>query len=206
MKFADINRKLTEIVADYISRGYVINTNTMNCLESGTKGKVDVTDGKEIIRILLEEFREEAEKREDGWAPRLYGVRLVVGRATENLKARSRNFDSIWNHNLDIIYEHKFYRVGGWDSDWYGSIVDAVVREDKHRKRISDSWESEFVVFGEKAKGIVLPFLRRQKNCKTATVKNITRVSKRCREDGTVSYIVSSKGRDFVMNRKGCIA
>ena len=206
MKFADINRKLTEIVADYISRGYVINTNTMNCLESGTKGKVDVTDGKEIIRILLEEFRVEVDWLGEKWTPRVYGVRLVVGRATENLKPHSKNFDSIWNHNLDIIYEHKFYRVGDWDSDWYGSIVDAVVREDKHRKRISDSWESEFVVFGEDAKRIVLPFLRRQKNCKTATVKNITRVSKRCREDGAVSYIVSSKGRDFVMNRKGCIA
>lgn len=202
MKFADINRKLTEIVADYISRGYVINTNTMNCLESGTKGKVDVTDGKEIIRILLEEFREEAEKREDGWTPRLYGVRLVVGAATENLKAHSRNFDSIWNHKLKVFDEVRFYRVGDWDADWYGSAAEAFAREKKHRERLRDSWKSEYTVFGEDAKRIVLPFLRRQKNCKTVTAKNITRVSKRCREDGTVSYIVSSKGRDFVMNRK----
>lgn len=198
MKFAEINRKLTEIVADYISRGYVINTNTMNCLESGTKGKVDVTDGREIIRILIEEFREEQES-EGKWLFRLYGVRLVVGRATENLKAHSRNFDSIWNHKLDILSEEKFYRIGDWDSDWYGTAAEAVAREKMHRERIRDSWEREFIVFGENAKAVVLPFLRRQKNCKTATVKAITRVSKHYWDGHPTEYVVAYKGRDFVL-------
>ena len=205
MKFADINKELTEIVADYISRGYVINTNTMQCLTPNELGKVDVTDGKEIIRILLEEFRKEAEDfEENGRTPRVNGVRLVVGRATENhLKAHSRTLDSIWNHRLDILFEHKFYRVGDWDSDWYGGIVDAVAREAKHRKRLRNSWDGEYVLFGENAKAIVLPFLRRQKNCKTATVKAITRVAKRVRPDcpgKSVEYAVTYKGREFVMN------
>lgn len=203
MKFAEINRKLTEIVADYISRGYTINTNTMNCLNPGVLGKVDVTDGKEIVRILLEEFREEADWLDEGWTPRLYGVRLVVGRATENLKPNRKNIGGIWNSNLDILSEEKFYRVGDWDADWYGTAGDAVIREKKHRKRLRDSWDSEYTLFGEDAKRIVLPFLRRQKNCKTATAKNITRVSKRVRFDGpgkSVQYIVSCKGRDFMLN------
>lgn len=38
MKFADINRHVTEIVADYIQRGYSINTATMEG-ESGRSRK-----------------------------------------------------------------------------------------------------------------------------------------------------------------------
>ena len=30
MKFADINKRFTEIVAEYIAKGYTINTKTMD--------------------------------------------------------------------------------------------------------------------------------------------------------------------------------
>ena len=203
MKFAGINKRFTDTVYAFLNMGYTINTNTMNCLEADTLGKVDVTDGKKIVRIMLHEFREQAEVQENGWTPRLYGVELVVGVATENLKPNSRNFDGIWNHRLNIISEEKFYRIGDWDSDWYGTAAEAFAREKMHRQRLRDSWEGEYVLFGENAKAIVLPFLRRQKNCKTATVKAITRVSKCVRPDcpgKSVEYAVAYKGREFVMN------
>ena len=55
MKFADINKRYTEIVNEYIAKGYTINTATM----SGSQGeiaKIDFTDGTEIIRIRVASF------------------------------------------------------------------------------------------------------------------------------------------------------
>ena len=199
MNSAELDRKVTGIVTDYISRGYTINLATMQSLSGDERGKVDVTNGKEVIRILLEEFREYVEWVDGKWNFPLLGVRLVVGRATEKLTPHRRGIDGIWNHRLDIISEEKFYRIGDWNSDWYGTKDEAIAREKKHNQRVRNSWESEFVVFGEKAKGIVLPFLRRQKNCKTATAKAITRVSKHYWDGHPTEYVVAYKGRDFVL-------
>ena len=199
MKYAEIDMKLTEILADYISRGYAVNTATMQTLSARERGKVDVTNGKEIVRILINEFQEDAEMEETGRVIRLYGVSLIVGRASEKLTPHKNNLDGIWNSNLDVVSEQRFYRVGDMDSEWYGTKAEAIAREKKHRKRRSDSWESEFVLFGEEAKGIVLSFLRRQKNCKTATAKNITRVYKRCLSGNSTEYGVAFKGHNFVM-------
>ena len=201
MNSAELDRKVTDIVTDYISRGYTINLATMQSLSGDEMGKVDVTNGKEVIRILLEEFRETVEWVDGKWNFRLPGVRLVVGRATEKLTPHRRGIDGIWNHRLDIISEEKFYRVGDrcWKDDWYGTKDEAIAREKKHRQRLRNSWEGEYVLFGENAKAIVLPFLRRQKNCKTATAKNITRVSKRYRDGHPTEYVVAYKGRDFVL-------
>ena len=200
MNSADLNWRFTATVYDYISRGYTINLPTMRSISSDECGKVDMTDGKEIIRILLEEFLDDTD------AYRLRGVRLIIGRATEKyLTPHKRSYDCIWNDNLDVLSEERFYRIGEWNNDWYGTKPEAIAREKLHRERMHNRWESECVMFGESAKRIVLPFLRRQKNRKSAAIKDITRVYKRIYGYGSeqsVKYIVSSKGRDFVLNGK----
>lgn len=53
MKYIDINQKFTAKVAEYIAKGYTINTATM----SGSQGEVahvDLTDGKQVVRVLLD--------------------------------------------------------------------------------------------------------------------------------------------------------
>lgn len=50
MKYIDINQKFTAKVAEYIAKGYTINTATM----SGSQGEVahvDLTDGKQVVRV-----------------------------------------------------------------------------------------------------------------------------------------------------------
>ncbi len=57
MKYIDINQKFTAKVAEYIAKGYTINTATM----SGSLGEVahvDLTDGKQVVRVLLDSFTE----------------------------------------------------------------------------------------------------------------------------------------------------
>ena len=53
MKFENINKKFTEKVNEYISRGYYINAGTMSC--SGGQGEIshiDLTNGKEMSEAL----------------------------------------------------------------------------------------------------------------------------------------------------------
>ena len=52
MKYADINRRFTEIVAEWLAKGYSINTASMSGSQ-GETAKIDLTDGKEIVRILV---------------------------------------------------------------------------------------------------------------------------------------------------------
>ena len=50
--YADINQEFSDAVAEYMSKGYSINTGTMD----GSQGEVahiDLTDGNEIVRVLL---------------------------------------------------------------------------------------------------------------------------------------------------------
>ena len=57
MKYIDINQKFTAKVAEYIAKGYTINAATM----SGSQGEVahvDLTDGKQVVRVLLDSFTE----------------------------------------------------------------------------------------------------------------------------------------------------
>ena len=55
MKYAEINKKFTEKVAEYLSMGYSFNTRTMaGRVCSGSK--VDLTDGNEIIRRAVADF------------------------------------------------------------------------------------------------------------------------------------------------------
>lgn len=57
MKYADINKRYTEIVSEYMAAGYTLNSSTM----SGSQGEIasiDLTDGKAIIRVLVSRFND----------------------------------------------------------------------------------------------------------------------------------------------------
>lgn len=73
MNYVDINKKYTATVAEYMAKGYTINTRTM----SGSQGDyahIDLTDGTEVIRIMVDTFHE--------WTDiSLDGLEIIVGRA-----------------------------------------------------------------------------------------------------------------------------
>ena len=75
MKYIDINAKFTAAVNNYLAQGYIINTASM----SGSQGEVahiDLTNGKQIVRVLLDSFTEWEDYNN------LKGLKLVVGIAT----------------------------------------------------------------------------------------------------------------------------
>lgn len=97
MKYIDINQKFTAKVAEYIAKGYTINTATM----SGSQGEVahvDLTDGKQVVRVLLDGFTEH-----DSFNS-LSGLEIVVGTPADKVVPYdTARYNTIWNNRLEII-------------------------------------------------------------------------------------------------------
>ena len=108
MKYAEINKRYTEIVAEYMAKGYTVNTTTMG----GSQGEIahlDLTDGREIIRILVDSFHEWTDTSLDG-------VEIRVGRAAAEIKPNySECHQTIWNNRLEVLRDagggHKSQRA-----------------------------------------------------------------------------------------------
>lgn len=108
MKYIDINKRFTEIVSEYIATGYMLNTASMNGSE-GEISKVDLTDGKEILRVLITNFHD-SECRYN-----LNGVEIVVGRVPEEDRVTPHddsNWFNPWNTHLEKLRQERFFQVG----------------------------------------------------------------------------------------------
>ena len=91
MTYADINKMFTAEVSKYLACGYHFNTASMSGSQ-GETAKVDLTNGTEIIRVLLRTFS-------DGWDKQ--GTELFVGRVAEKENVRrdvAYCVNTIWNN------------------------------------------------------------------------------------------------------------
>lgn len=108
MKYIDINKRFTEIVSEYIATGYTLNTASTNGSE-GEISKVDLTDGKEILRVLVRRF-DDCESLHS-----LTGVEITVGRVPEEDRVTPHddsNWFAPWNNHLDQLRQERFFQVG----------------------------------------------------------------------------------------------
>jgi len=120
MKYVDINRRYTEIVAEYMGKGYTINTASMGGSQ-GETCKVDLTNGTEIVRIMVDTFSD--------WENCLEGVEIAVGKVTDPdvRPHNSSGWNTIWNNRLEIITAERFYKIGEdrRHGTFYGSMTEA---------------------------------------------------------------------------------
>lgn len=127
MKYIDINKRFTEIVNEYLGNGYTINTSTMSGSQ-GETARVDVTDGAEVIRIVLDSFY-------TGGAG-LDGMKILVGRAEASVKPHiGSDRYVVWNNRLEVLRSEPFYKIGSSRNGggFYGTKAEA---EDAHSKRV----------------------------------------------------------------------
>lgn len=128
--FADINRRYTDIVNDYIQSGYDINTSTM----SGSQGeiaKIDLTNGTEIVRILIDD-----ETDYHNLASRY--TEIIVGRVTDDIAPDDKNSPrTVWNNHLEVISEERFYQITeSWSKTvYYGTKEEAEEAANLRRSR-----------------------------------------------------------------------
>lgn len=108
MKYVDINKRFTEIISEYIAAGYTLNTASMNGSE-GEISKVDLTDGKEILRVLVRRF-DDCESLFS-----MTGVEITVGRVPEEDRVTPHDDSSWftpWNNHLEQLRQERFFQVG----------------------------------------------------------------------------------------------
>lgn len=134
MKYADINKRYTEIVAEYMGKGYAINTATMNGSQSEV-AKIDLTDGNDIIRIIIDTFSD--------WKAGTDGIEIIVGKATDNVKPNdNRTWYTIWNGHLETIRVERFYNIAH-NADYYVTEDEAKKANEIRNERSAIRYSSD---------------------------------------------------------------
>ena len=157
MKYTDINRKFTDTVSNYLANGYHFNTATMN----GSQGEisaVDLTNGHEVIRVLLQRFS--GKNYFDG------GIEIVVGRVKESERIQpngSYNMHSIvWNEHLEVISCEKFYELSrhGCEDPFFGTEAESDIVSEKRIARYGYRHDQCAEDVTEKAAPLVKEYIR----------------------------------------------
>ena len=196
MKFESINRKYTEIVNEYIGRGYYINAGTMAATE-GEIAHIDLTNGMEIVRVLVDKFSDPYRDVE--------GIKIVVGRSMDGLELNaSRKLGNvIWNDCLDVIKKEEFFLVSSRNrSEFFGTYEEATEARNKRRERFQNRPRGTVKTkLPEDAKYTMLKFIKKLPRCKSVKLADVGSVysvrSINCftgKEEH--SYIVNLKGVD----------
>ena len=178
----EIDRLFTAKVTEYVSKGYYVHTRTMG----GSQGEVahiDLTNGVELLRVLLDrQFDIDTGDQ----------IVLRVGRNAEAL-----NSDTIWNHRLETLEERAFSKVS---KNYYVAPEEYPAIRAKRLARYAARDNAACVDLGEKAKEIVLPFVRRQSKCKRAKLSDIENVRKSVNRGGKTIYTAQVKGKTYLIH------
>ena len=186
--FKNINERFSEIVGEYLAKGYVINTGTMGGLQ-GEIAKVDMTDGKKIIRVMLDS--------RSGGLHEPDNITIKVGRCTDKVRANRKDaFSTIWNDNLEEIHRETFYAVSNYPHNAFGTKEEAerCVAIRRERSRNAEGWITR-VDLPPAARKIALSYIHRE-YYSSYKLSDIERV---CKEivKGRVTYVIRARGREF---------
>lgn len=192
MKRYEIDNELTKIVASYLVKGYIINTNSMNG-HQGEEGKVDLVKGEELIRVWLER---ECKFRGDSYPFFGYIMKLRVGRwdypAIESIKYGR----TAWMDDFYILQETDYYQVG---TNWYLSDLNEAIRvKDIQEKRLSLRYKNSIFDIrfdGDRYKSLAKNYLKRKVGYKRVSEEDIVVVRK--------SPLYKEGGHEYYINYKG---
>ena len=113
--------------------------------------------------------------------------------------------ETIWNNHLEVISEYIFYRIGeNYRSNFFGTKEEAVEAKLKHYDRIKNSefyYGGKEIVLSDKAKKIVLSFMKRQRKCSSITTKQIDKVFKIIRYDDNAGKDIAK----YYISAKDCV-
>ena len=170
MKYIDINKRYTEIVTEYLTKGYNINTRSM-CGSQGDYAHIDLTDGTEVIRIMVDTFHE--------WTDiSLDGLEIIVGRADNEVIPNCENdYHTLWNTKLDIISRERFYEIGAdrRNGKFYGTLEEAITAQQlKVRRYIAKHQDRKTEDITLKAMELAKRIIRREFKVKRICESDIT--------------------------------
>ena len=193
MKKHEIEAIFTAKVQEYIAKGYTISTTTMSG-HQGEIAKVDVTNGEELIRILLEGMHEwnHEDHRE------IEAVVLTVGRSTQKVERRARcnpfdtMYPTIWNNKLEALEQRTFYQINRDDDFFTEDFAEYRAMQEVQMERLMNRtdrrWSPKTTDLGEAAKQAAIRYIKRKLGKQRVSSKDIT-VTKKEWKDETHYYI-----------------
>ena len=187
MKRTELNTIFTAKVNEYLAKGYTFNTETM----AGSQGeiaKVDLTNGEEIIRVIME--------REYNWELGDYFT-IIVGRATEVEPGIGGS--TIWNKDLEVLDQEIFYQAAH-NSDYLITEEEAERNANKHQARMARRTSNmiEEVITDKALIKALVPYIQHLKGCKSVKARHLARVSKRSLSDGTYRYTICIEKKNTI--------
>jgi len=182
----DIRSIYTQKVTELLAQGYQIHPETM----SGSQGEIahiDLTNGSEILRVLIESRCSYSEA---------YGdiLTIRVGRCTDEISA---SWHTIWNNRLEIRSEIKLAKIS---ENFYTTLEEgkrmAEVRYSRWRNRDREQRKE----LGDAYKSVALRWLRRQPRMKSCKLEDIERMTRRTRSDGMACFEIEARGKTFYLH------
>lgn len=197
MKFAEINKMFTEIVNEYISKGYYINTGSMGGSQ-GEIAKVHLTDGKELICVYITHTCNKKVSYAEN-THFLEVVEIVVGRsnAVDAVSAIDKRgfFATVWLDNLEIIKTKTFYSVARRKEFYTTDVSEAIVCEEKRYNRgMRRSRRSNMLFTSVEAREIAKRYIKRKAGYKRVSVDEIHIVKNINEKNNRANYAIIYKG------------
>lgn len=198
MKYIEINKRYTDIVTGYLAKGYMVNTSTMSGSQ-GERAHIDLTDGTEVIRIVLQSFH----RWED--VP-VEGFEIIVGRAAAEDKVVPNcheDYATVWNKHLEVISIESFYTIGRHDN-WFGTKEEAL----KAARKSFERYENKPRKYGHteatemanpKAIALAKQYILKHRIAKRVDLSQL-KVMKRVYHDLTVHYTIVYKGSSYSLH------
>ena len=195
MKKQDIRNAYTQKVTELLNQGYTIFPDTMN----GSQGEIahiDLTNGSEIIRVLLE--------RGLYWSYTGDGfhgdaVTLTIGRAAADTWVGNRWDGTIWNNRLEPSFQIKWAEVNGSRGGWYVGLDEAARIGHIQRERYNRKQTRRRETLGDAFKSMALRWLQKQPKMKTRRLKDIEKMELVWNDEGKRRFEVTAKGKRYTI-------
>ena len=201
MKKQDIRKLYTDKVAELLAQGYTIFPDTMSG-HQGEIAKIDLTNGIEILRVLLYEDRNY--DRDGYWGDT---VVLEVGKASEDTYYHSNwTGGTIWNNRLEVRSRIEWADIGShWtqrhEAEWFTTLEEGA-RISRIRNARCEAVDRPIrEELGEAYKSTALRWLRKQPRMKTCHLEDVEKMVRVHRDDGTRYFEIRAKGRKFTLGR-----
>lgn len=161
MKFAEINKRYTDKVAEYLAKGYMINAGTMGGSQ-GEISKIDLFKGTELIRVYIYRESRYSFKNEDDF----YGdtVVLRVGKWSKEVNPNCSGDRTVWMNDLEIIYEETFYLVSHYayyGKAWYVDDIEEARASQRTRRSRYKSVTTKVEITNDRSREIAGKYVKR---------------------------------------------
>lgn len=187
MKFTELNAAFTAKVQEYLNNGYTFNLNTM-AGHQGEIAKVDLTNGTEIIRIVMD--KEPTERIGCN------KIVLLVGRNTDRLFSTGCDNQTVWTAHLDVIERKEWYRVA---EDWFIDYDEEAVKKldnIRYQRWTAADKRRTGDITNEGAKKIIARYIKRTTGKTRVKLDSISRINKQYYDNRT-HYLFSYRGETY---------